>query len=140
LDILKEIKKQSELKIKRLNELTGKLSEHLRFLISLLPESDRGIAIDKFLQNIKEKISSEIIMKKRGRPKGAKKTAPKKRGRPKGAKKTAPKKRGRPKGAKTVTKKTAGKTAKKTLKAAKASKTTGKKRGRKKTAASKTSA
>ena len=79
-DIIKLIKKQSQRSIAALRELSGRLSEQLKHVISLIPENTRQKSVEDFLNGIRESVLGEAPRKYKRR---AKKTAA-----PKQAKKT----------------------------------------------------
>jgi hypothetical protein len=109
MDVIREIKKQSQQRVKELNNLTRDIARELSALVALLPERRRAKAIDDYLQSIKDQALAEGAPRRRGRPKGVKKA----RKKAKTAKKAA--RRGRPpkKAAKKVAKKAAKKAGRK---------------------------
>ena len=75
-DIIKLIKKQGERSIAELRELSGKLSEQLKHVISLIPEDTRQKSVEEFLNGIRE----SVLGKGPGRPRRkAKRTSAPKR-------------------------------------------------------------
>ena len=55
-DIIKLIKEQGERSIAELRELSGKLSEQLKHVISLIPEDTRQKSVEDFLNGIRESV------------------------------------------------------------------------------------
>ncbi len=63
-DIINQIKKQSKRSIAELRELSGRLSEQLKHVISLIPEDTRQKSVEDFLNGIRE----SVLGKGPGRP------------------------------------------------------------------------
>ncbi|MDA8388567.1 MAG: hypothetical protein M0Z58_07910 [Nitrospiraceae bacterium] len=89
-DIIALIKEQSEKRIAEVRTLSGKLSEQLKHLISLIPEGTRQKSVEALLNDIRKSVLGEA---KRQAPKKARSSS---RGRVKKAG-AAPGKRGRKK-------------------------------------------
>ncbi len=58
-DIIDLIKKQGEKRVADIRELTGKLSEQLKHLISLIPEETRNKSLENFLNDIRKGVLGE---------------------------------------------------------------------------------
>ena len=76
-DIIKLIKKQSEQRIAELRELSGKLSEQLKHVISLIPEDTRQKSVEEFLNGIRESVLGKGPGRPRRKAKRAAAPAPK---------------------------------------------------------------
>ncbi len=77
-DIIDLIKKQGEKRVADIHELTGKLSEQLKHLISLIPEETRNKNLETFLNDIRKGVLGE----------GAPRRGPKRGRRPSAASRT----------------------------------------------------
>ncbi|MDA8087304.1 MAG: hypothetical protein M0Z75_11450 [Nitrospiraceae bacterium] len=69
-NIIELIKKQGEKRVADIRELTGKLSEQLKHLISLIPEETRNKSLETFLNDIRKGVLGERTPRqgvKRGR-------------------------------------------------------------------------
>ena len=85
-DIIELIKKQGEKRVSEIRELTGKLSEQLKHLISLIPEETRNKSLETFLNDIRTGVLGEKTPRQSAKgAKRAKKTPTVKRGRKKTA-------------------------------------------------------
>ena len=85
-DIIELIKKQGEKRVSEIRELTGKLSEQLKHLISLIPEETRNKSLETFLNDIRTGVLGDKTSRQSAkRAKRAKKTPSVKRGRKKTA-------------------------------------------------------
>ena len=82
-DIIELIKKQGEKRVSEIRELTGKLSEQLKHLISLIPEETRNKSLETFLNDIRTGVLGDKTSRQSA--KRAKKTPAVKRGRKKTA-------------------------------------------------------
>ena len=76
-DIIKLIKKQGERSIAELRELSGKLSEQLKHVISLIPEDTRQKSVEDFLNGISESVLGKGPGRPRRKAKRAAASAPK---------------------------------------------------------------
>ncbi|MDA8172309.1 MAG: hypothetical protein M0Z48_10855 [Nitrospiraceae bacterium] len=76
-DIIKLIKKQSQRSIAELRELSGKLAEQLKHVISLIPEDTRQKSVEDFLNGIRESVLGQAPRKYKRRAKRASASAPK---------------------------------------------------------------